>query len=160
MRHGIYIDTINGSYFRPHHDDLTLAGLGSLSPEEETNPDSFREENDKSFVETARKRLGARLPALAQAQYVRGHAGIYDVTPDSRPVLGRVPEVSGLFVAAGFSGTGFKTSPAVGGSMAELILGGRAKTVNISAFSFDRIVNHDLIHPTDEYAMAEFGHTL
>ena len=160
LRHGIYIDTIAGSYFRPHGDDLTLVGLGSLSPEEETNPDTFKEENDKDFIEAARKRLGARIPELAKAEYVRGHAGIYDVSPDSRPVLGRVPEVSGLFVAAGFSGTGFKTSPAVGASMAELILGGKSKTVDISAFSFERIVKHDMIHPPDEYAMAGFGHTL
>ena len=160
LRHCIYIDTINGSYFRPHGDDLTLAGLGSLSPEEETSPDTFREENDASFIEAARKRLGARIPELAKAEYVRGHAGIYDVSPDSRPVLGRVPEVSGLFVAAGFSGTGFKTSPAVGASMAELILGGKSKTVDISAFSFERIVNQDMIHAPDEYEMAGFGHTL
>ena len=160
IRHCIYIDTINGSYFRPHGDDLTLVGLGSLSPEEETSPDTYREENDKSFIEAARKRLGARLPELAKAAYVRGHAGIYDVSPDARPVLGRVPEVSGLFVAAGFSGTGFKTSPAVGAAMAELILGGKSKIVDISAFSFDRMVNHDLIHPSDEYAMTQFGHTL
>ena len=160
LRHCIYVDTINGSYFRPHGEDLTLVGLGSLSPEEETNPDSFKEENDKSFIGTARNRLGARMPKLAKAEYVRGHAGIYDVSPDLRPVLGRVPEVSGLFVAAGFSGTGFKTSPAVGASMAELILGGKSKIVDISAFSFERIVNKDMIHPADEYAMAGFGHTL
>ena len=44
--------------------------------------------------------------------------------------------------------------------MAELILCGESKTVDISAFSFERIVKKDMIHPPDEYEMAGFGHTL
>jgi len=42
----------------------------------------------------------------------RAIAGIYDSPANQRPVLDEIPGVSGLFVAAGFSGTGFKTSPA------------------------------------------------
>ena len=71
-----------------------------------------------------RRRLSTRIPALADAPYARGHAGIYDVTPDQRPVLDEIPGISGLYVAAGFSGTGFKTAPAVGAAMAELITTG------------------------------------
>jgi len=161
LRHCTYIDTINGSYFRPHGDDLSLAGVGSLNPDEAVNPDAFREENDETFVELARKRLGARLPGLAEAEYARGHAGIYDMSPDFRPVLGRVPEVSGLFVAAGFSGTGFKTSPAVGAAMAELILSPKSTSIDLSPFCFERLNRGELIRPPDEYSMgAGFGHTL
>jgi glycine/D-amino acid oxidase-like deaminating enzyme len=40
------------------------------------------EANDPEFIEEVRRRLGARIPALADASYARGHAGIYDVTPD------------------------------------------------------------------------------
>ena len=161
FHHRIFIDTINGAYLRPHAADLTLAGIGAMDPDDQADPDSFRESNDKRFIEVARQRLAARIPALAAARYVRGHAGIYDVTPDARPVLGRVSEVGGLFVAAGFSGTGFKTSPAVGAAMAELILHGKSITTDVSAFSFDRIISGKLIHPDDEYVMgAGFGHTL
>lgn len=161
LRHGVCIDTITGSYFRPHGDDLTLVGLGALNPEEETSPDTFRETNDLSFVELAKQRLATRLPALAHASYARGHAGIYDVSPDSRAVLGQVPGVTGLFVAAGFSGTGFKTSPAVGAAMAELILRPKDAAIDLSPFSFDRLVSGELIHPSDEYEMGiGFGHRL
>jgi len=161
LRHGVCIDTITGSYFRPHGDDLTLVGLGALNPEEETSPDTFRETNDLSFVELAKQRLATRLPALAQAPYARGHAGIYDVSPDSRAVLGQVPGVTGLFVAAGFSGTGFKTSPAVGAAMAELILRPKEAAIDLSPFSFDRLVSGELIHPSDEYDIGVgFGHSL
>ncbi|HKF30261.1 MAG TPA: FAD-binding oxidoreductase [Candidatus Binataceae bacterium] len=159
--HGICIDTITGSYLRPHGSDLTLVGLGALDPEEEASPDSFRETNDLSFIELARQRLAKRVPALAQASYARGHAGIYDVSPDSRAVLGQVPGVTGLFVAAGFSGTGFKTSPAVGAAMAELILRAKSGAIDLSPFSFERLTSGQLIRPADEYTLgADFGHSL
>ena len=98
---------------------------------------------------------------MAEAPYSHGHAGIYDVSPDSRPVIDAVPGVRGLFVAAGFSGTGFKTAPAVGAAMAKLILEGKAAAAEIAPFSFDRILSGNLIRPANEYTMgAGFGHTL
>ncbi|HXN85001.1 MAG TPA: FAD-dependent oxidoreductase [Candidatus Binataceae bacterium] len=160
IQHLTYIDTIAGSYFRPHATDLTLAGLGALKLDE-SSPDSFREANDPEFIEAVRKRLGARIPALASAAYVRGHAGIYDVTPDQRPVLDEIAGVSGLFVAAGFSGTGFKTSPAVGAAMSELIKTGASTTADLSPFSYIRFLQRKLIRSEHEYTMgANFGHTL
>jgi sarcosine oxidase, subunit beta len=159
--HLAYIDCIAGSYFRPHGSNLTLAGLGEWRPEPEPNPDNFRETNDPEFIEEVRRRLGHRVPALQDAECAHGHAGIYDVSPDSRPVLGKVPALDGLFVAAGFSGTGFKTSPAVGAAMAELILDGRSTTVDLSPFGFERILNRRMIRTEDEYSMeAGFGHSL
>ena len=78
---------------------------------------------------------------MADAPYSRGHAGIYDVSPDARAVMGLCRDVDALFVAAGFSGTGFKTAPAVGASMAELILTGASSTVDLTPFGFERILN-------------------
>jgi sarcosine oxidase subunit beta len=161
LKHCIYIDTIAGSYFRPHGDDLTLAGLGGWKPEAEANPDDFRESNDADFIAAVRKRLVERIPAMADAPYSRGHAGIYDVSPDARAVMGSVPGVDALFVAAGFSGTGFKTAPAVGASMAELILTGKSATVDLRPFSFERILSGRMIESANEYEMgAGFGHKL
>ncbi len=161
LKHYIYIDTIAGSYFRPHGDDLTLAGLGSWKTEAEANPDDFRETNDDDFVAAVRKRLAKRIPAMADAPYSRGHAGIYDVSPDARAVMGHVPIVERLFVAAGFSGTGFKTAPAVGASMAELILTGVSTTVDLTPFGFERILSGRMIESPNEYEMgAGFGHKL
>ncbi len=161
LTHCVYIDTIAGSYFRPHGDDLTLAGLGGWKPEAEANPDNFRESNDEDFVAAVRKRLAKRIPAMADAPYSRGHAGIYDVSPDARAVIGAVPGVAGLFVAAGFSGTGFKTAPAVGASMAELILTGTSTTVDLTSFGFERVLSGRMIESPNEYEMgAGFGHKL
>jgi sarcosine oxidase subunit beta len=161
LKHCIYIDTIAGSYFRPHGDDLTLAGLGGWKAEAEANPNDFRESNDDDFVAAVRKRLAKRVLAMADAPYSRGHAGIYDVSPDARAVMGPVPGIERLFVAAGFSGTGFKTAPAVGASMAELILAGTSTTVDLTPFGFDRILSGRMIESPNEYEMgAGFGHKL
>jgi sarcosine oxidase subunit beta len=161
LKHCIYIDTIAGSYFRPHGDDLTLAGLGEWKSEAEANPDDFREANDDDFVAAVRERLAKRIPAMADAPYSRGHAGIYDVSPDARAVMGRVPGIEGLFVAAGFSGTGFKTAPAVGASMSELMLTGSSTTVDLTPFGFERILSGRMIESPNEYEMgAGFGHKL
>ena len=64
-----------------------------------------------------------RVPALADAGIVRGVTGVYDMTPDGRPMLGEWPGLSGLVLATGFSGTGFKISPAVGEAIAALVTG-------------------------------------
>ena len=54
----------------------------------------------------------------------RGHAAIYYVRPDQRPLLDEVVGIDGLYLAAGFGGTGFKALAAVGAAMSDLILSG------------------------------------
>ena len=74
------------------------------------------------------------MPALAEAGIARGVTGVYDMTPDGRPMLGEWPGLSGLVLAAGFSGTGFKISPAVGEAVAALVTGAPvAGSVDIDA---------------------------
>jgi len=161
LRHCGCIDTISGSYFRPHGDAETLIGLGDVKAEYEPDPDSFREDNDADFVTEVAERLAHRVPAMAGAGYSRGHAGIYDISPDSRAVIGPFPEVDRLYVAAGFSGTGFKTAPAVGAAMTELILTGHATTVDLRPFGFERLREGRPIRGEHEYLMgANFGHKL
>ena len=82
---------------------------------------------------------------------MRGVTGVYDVTPDSRPLLGEVPGLSGLYVCAGFSGMGFKISPAIGMVMSELLLDGKSKTVDISAFRPGRFAENHPIKADYEY---------
>ena len=64
-----------------------------------------------------------RFPSFAEAGVASSWTGVYDVTPDWNPVLGRLPDVPGLIVAYGFSGHGFKLSPAVGRVLAQEALG-------------------------------------
>lgn len=79
-----------------------------------------------------------RLPLLADAEIVAEWAGLYEVTPDDQPILGRLPQVSGLLACAGFSGHGLMHGPAAGLLMAEEILDGKASTIDIDALRWSR----------------------
>jgi sarcosine oxidase subunit beta len=66
--------------------------------------------------------------------------------------------VEGLYLAAGFSGTGFKKSPAVGAGLAELITTGQARGVDLHPFRLSRFAE-GAPDWGDEYALpVEFGH--
>jgi sarcosine oxidase subunit beta len=69
------------------------------------------------------EQVALRFPAFAESGLASSWTGVYDVTPDWNPVLGQVPEVPGLVVGFGFSGHGFKLSPAVGRVLAQAALG-------------------------------------
>ncbi len=67
--------------------------------------------------------VAQRFPSFESAGLATAWTGVYDVTPDWNPVLGRVNDLPGLIVACGFSGHGFKLSPAVGRVLAQEALG-------------------------------------
>lgn len=136
--HSAFLDYITGAYFRPHTFGLTLGGLIAQETEPPTNPDHFDEAVSPEFVSDVQKRMTARLPAMANAKFLRGHAGVYDSSPDARPILGQVPRITGLVVAAGFSGKGFTMAPAVGAGISELITDGAAHSVDLTPFRFTR----------------------
>jgi len=99
---------------------------------------SFNLKTDfNSMVETAEKAIH-RVPAFEETNMARGWAGLYEISPDNHAILGKAPEVEGLFLANGFSGHGFQHGPAAGMVMAELILNGRAETINIDPLAIKR----------------------
>jgi sarcosine oxidase subunit beta len=89
---------------------------------------------DPDWLVTTVEALAERAPAFEHAPVLRGWAGSYEVTPDDNPLLGYVPELEGFIVAAGFSGHGFMQGPAIGLSIAELVIDGRATSVDLTAF--------------------------
>jgi glycine/D-amino acid oxidase-like deaminating enzyme len=78
---------------------------------------------------------------LAETELLAEWAGLYEVTPDDQPILGRLPHADGLFVCAGFSGHGLMHGPAAGLLMAEEILDGRARTIDIDALRWGRFAS-------------------
>jgi glycine/D-amino acid oxidase-like deaminating enzyme len=74
-----------------------------------------------------------------------GWSGLFTITPDWHPILDRVPGIEGLYCAVGFSGHGFKLSPAIGQVMAELITQGQATSFNITPLRFQRFAEGDLM---------------
>jgi sarcosine oxidase, subunit beta len=143
------IDSGSATYFRSDGPDKFL--VGDFYGERGIDPDNFPQRASDDSLETLIERASRRVPALENAEVLRGVTGIYDMTPDSRPVLGEIPGIKGLHVCAGFSGMGFKISPAIGLVMAELLLDGRATTVDITSFRPSRFAEGKPIQAQYEY---------
>lgn len=135
VSHPAVIDFPNEMYFRPEA-DLTLVGLEDGNPLGES-PDGDADHARKGFVERAIDRICQRIPLMENGSLQSAHGGYDGITPDQHPLLGPAgPE--GFFLDCGFSGTGFKTAPAVGLCMSELIVDGKAKTVDLSIYRPER----------------------
>jgi sarcosine oxidase subunit beta len=86
-------------------------------------PDNNQGDVPMDYVAEVGAQVADRFPSYASAGLAASWTGVYDVTPDWNPVLGALPEVPGLVVGFGFSGHGFKLSPAVGRVLAQTALG-------------------------------------
>ena len=74
---------------------------------------------------------------------MRAGAGLYEMTPDQTGIISAFPGVPGLHVIAGLSGHGFMHGPIAGQLMAELVVDGQARTVDISSMSIERFARGD-----------------
>jgi sarcosine oxidase subunit beta len=143
------IDSVTATYFRPDGGDKFL--VGDFYGKRPVDPDNYPQRASETDLEEVIERASRRVPKIENAEVMRGVTGVYDMTPDSRPLLGQVPGVEGLYICAGFSGMGFKISPAIGLVMSELILDGAAATVDISAFRPTRFSEGKPIRAEFEY---------
>ncbi len=145
--HPMVGDIAQSFSFRPESPTLTMVGFG----EDEVELDNYDEGISPGDAASAMARLIRRMPGMSESYYRGGWSGLFTATPDWHPVLDRVPGVAGLFCAVGFSGHGFKLAPAVGKAMAELILEGRAASVNLTPFRLSRFAEGDLISSRYRY---------
>jgi sarcosine oxidase, subunit beta len=134
--HMIVIDYVQGTYFRPESGVLTLVGVPC--PVWDVDPDTMSTGLPAHAPTEGAQLLTHRIPAMERARLARGFRAFDCYSRDHHAILGRVDGIDGLYVATAFSGTGFKIAPAVGLCMAELIVDGAAKTVDITAFGLGR----------------------
>lgn len=139
------IDFTQALYFHREGPGI-LTGMSNRSekPGVETNVDIFWRDH---HLERAMRRL----PLLERAELAAEWAGLYEVTPDDQPILGKLDD--GLYVCAGFSGHGLMHGPAAGLLMAEEILDGKAKTIDIEPLRFERFSRPSLIGSSKEFAV-------
>ena len=98
---------------------LIGGGWPARVPDETVNRWEVLDESVSGSLEVAR----AVYAPLVKRTVARSWAGIEAFMPDDLPVLGPVPGVDGVLVAAGFSGHGFALVPTVGDVLARLALG-------------------------------------
>ncbi len=132
------IDFAQSLYFHPEGEGL-LTGMSN--PNEKPG---FNQNVDPEWELVHMEAAIARFPALERAGVVSRVAGLYEVTPDAHPIFGKTP-VEGFYLCAGFSGHGFMHGPIAGKLTAEIILDGKATTVDVSSLDLARFAEGRLI---------------
>jgi glycine/D-amino acid oxidase-like deaminating enzyme len=132
-----------------------LVGNSDHSAPEFVDPDDYPNRADASAIERVITKLTHRLPQMPDPRITTTYGGCYDVTPDYNPIIGRAP-VDGLFLATGFSGHGFKISPAVGRLVADLLTDGTTDLPGVTAgdFRYARFAEGDLLRSRHPYTGA------
>jgi glycine/D-amino acid oxidase-like deaminating enzyme len=131
----VFSDLVSLQYIRPETGGQLLFGNSDLSVPEPADPDAYLNRATDDFLEMAVEKISHRFPGLADASVAGTYAGCYDVTPDFNPVISETP-VESLVVAAGFSGHGFKISPAVGRLVADLVVDGKSSDADVPESDF------------------------
>jgi glycine/D-amino acid oxidase-like deaminating enzyme len=129
---------LSGLYFRTETGGLILLGKSM-----EEDPVGFDFSWDRQrFMEILWPELAEFVPAWDRLKIVRGWAGLYDVnTLDHNAIIGEWPEISGLYLATGFSGHGLQQGPGVGRYLSEIILS-HPVSLDLSIFSPQRVLEN------------------
>ena len=142
------IELESGFHFRPKGNLIRFAMPnithdGSIEKGPSSRPDVYPGDYAPLDVPAALEpwvcaRAAWRHPAFANVEIGSSWSCYYEMTPDDHPIVGTVPGVDGLYIAAGFSGHGFMHAPATARLIVEEMLDGRATTLDISDLSLER----------------------
>lgn len=125
-----------GFWFRPDG-DVFIAGDEPAHDED----DLPLEPDLAAFDEALWGRMAHRVPAFEALRLERAWAGYYEMNLfDQNAIIGPHPKVANLWFINGFSGHGMQHAPAAGRGLAELIVGGRYETLDLSPLRFERVV--------------------
>ena len=150
----VFSDLVSLQYVRGEGSRI-LVGDSDHSDPEWCNPDEYRERVSDQELAAAVPKFVHRFPSLDRAALSSSYAGCYDVTPDYNPIMSSCP-IEGLWLCAGFSGHGYKISPAVGELMADLMLTGRSRydDVDPTDFRWERFGEDQFLTSPHPYAGA------
>ena len=146
----ILSDGVNQVYLRAMGDAVYRAAHFGLSAEI-VDPDNFDDTVPAGQARMLKEGLGNRYDALQRAPSLGGFTALYDMTPDGHPIVGPIEDVKGFWCACGWSGNGLAPAPAVGRSLAQMIIGS-APDIDLGHFCWPRSadvskrVNRDWIH--------------
>ena len=136
----LFLETADGAAHPevfPRSDGTTyVCGYRSHAPIPVDPAQVIAEDELSAHFETICRDLS---PVLRDAPIRARQACYRPVTRDGLPLIGPVPGVSGAYVATGHSVWGILNAPATGEAMADLILGGAARTADLTPFDPARL---------------------
>lgn len=120
----------DGFHFRVRDGRVLL-----LWPVETTGSDPFDTTFDAKWLDGVTMRTHRRVPALRNVAIDRAGCwcGLYEMSPDHHAILGAAPGLQNFWLMNGSSGHGVMHSPMLGQLLAEMILTGRAQSLDVSA---------------------------
>ena len=129
----------SGVWFRPDGPNFlcgTSPHEGAYDPD-----DAPLEVEERLFDDVIWPVLAARVPAFERVKVIKSWAGYYEMNIiDHNGIVGPHPALANVLFANGFSGHGLQQSPAVGRGMAELIVDGGYRTLDLTPLAFTRLL--------------------
>jgi len=119
-------------YFRQTMRGGIIGGWGD--PEEKPG---YNFTSSLRFVIKMARLLRRYVPSLKPVRILRQWAGLYDVTPDAKPILGPVKGIEGFLQMNGYSGHGFMVAPMCAVLLAQYITG-EPISMSLEPFSIER----------------------
>ncbi|MEX3933808.1 NAD(P)/FAD-dependent oxidoreductase [Paraburkholderia phymatum] len=136
-------------YYRSYGGSQMLVSEGVVG-EKLNAADTEQGDIPMDYIVDVGAQVAERFPEYETAGIASSWTGVYDVTPDWNPVLGKLPGIEGLIVGYGFSGHGFKLSPTVGRVLAQEALGMQTD-VSLKPYSIERFATGELL--TGKYGL-------
>jgi sarcosine oxidase len=130
----------SGVYF---HREATHILAGFADPGE---PDEYRFKYDGEawFEDRIWPALAERVPVFEAIKVISSWVGHYDYNAlDQNGIIGFHSELRNFILANGFSGHGFQQGPATGNAVAELIIHGEFRTIDLTRFGYERIARNE-----------------
>jgi sarcosine oxidase subunit beta len=134
----VTVDLATGAYIHPEVHNTVVGG------NDRNVPEGTSTSVDWELSTSLMSALVDRWPKMEAARLVRGWAGLRAMTPDDHAIVGPVAGVDGLWVAVGFSGHGFMQAPAIGETVAQLLLTGTSN-IDITALRASRFAEGQAI---------------
>jgi glycine/D-amino acid oxidase-like deaminating enzyme len=130
-----YVKDLDRLAFRPEGQGYS----GGLVSGEEPRGFNFEVEHGY-FEDHVWPALADRFPAMEAVKCHRTWSGLYEQCElDGNPVIGRCGP-GNFYVVAGFSGHGMMHAPAAGRAIAELIVHGEFRTIDLTRLGFERVL--------------------
>jgi sarcosine oxidase subunit beta len=113
--------------------------------------DPFDVSVEPAWIDRVTRVARERVPCLEAVEVDRAAcwAGLYEMSPDGRAILGAAPSVPNLYLANGSSGHGVMHAPALGALLAEIVVDGRATSLDVSTLRPDRFGDCDARRTTE-----------
>ena len=127
------IDLFHNIYFSQAQEGAFIAGQSDRD-----EPPGYNVKNSSHFAVELSRKLIYHAPVLRNVKVVRQWAGLYEVTPDSQPILGKIEPFENFLCAAGFSGHGFMLAPAAARIISDLICRGSTELADLRELGLAR----------------------